>query len=174
MIFITSKYLFKEVAQHNWLLVLRLTITLGIQLLPFWWILFFHWSDCSLFFSGKKNSGKISSNAEEVFKAYHWTSMELKDDWFVQKTSDKFKNSMYLVKLYWEKSIWLYYLVVSMNSLQRTVSFIREFSFLHLQIHPKPGLFWAYVSPFVEDSVTRNHGAEEATELIYNFNQLVL
>ena len=35
MIFITSKYLFKEVAQHNLLLVLRRTITLGIKLLPF-------------------------------------------------------------------------------------------------------------------------------------------
>ena len=27
----------------------------------------------------KKNSEKISSNAEEVFKAYHWTLMELED-----------------------------------------------------------------------------------------------
>lgn len=31
MIFITSKYLFKEVTQHNLLLVLRRTITLGIN-----------------------------------------------------------------------------------------------------------------------------------------------
>ena len=31
MIFITSKYLFKEVAQHNLLLVLRRTITLSIN-----------------------------------------------------------------------------------------------------------------------------------------------